>query len=196
MSYSQIFRRINRMVKGEIEDLFERMTAKDREELDDFDAELAGRKKTTDSGESRRTTSSSGTSSSGTTSSGTSSSTGGSGARSRQGAAGARQSGGGQSGGGQSGGGQTGGQTGEGRRRHDEAQRKPGERDDAYYYAVLGLPVTASVDEIRRSYRKLMSQYHPDRVATLDADSQRRATEKAKAINEAYQIIERRRGFK
>lgn len=177
MSYSQIFRRINRMVKGEIEDLFERMTAKDREELDDFDAELAGRKKTSESGDSRRTTSSSGTSSSGTTSS-----TGGSGARSRQGAAGARQSGGGQS--------------GEGRRRHDEAQRKPGERDDAYYYAVLGLPVTASVDEIRRSYRKLMSQYHPDRVATLDADSQRRATEKAKAINEAYQIIERRRGFK
>lgn len=187
MSYSQIFRRINRMVKGEIEDLFERMTAKDREELDDFDAELAGRKKTSESGDARRTTSSSGTSSSGTTSSGTSSSTGGSGARSRQGAAGARQSGGGQTGG---------GQTGEGRRRHDEAQRKPGERDDAYYYAVLGLPVTASVDEIRRSYRKLMSQYHPDRVATLDADSQRRATEKAKAINEAYQIIERRRGFK
>lgn len=182
MSYSQIFRRINRMVKGEIEDLFERMTAKDREELDDFDAELAGRKKATDSGDARRTTSSSGTSSSGT-----SSSTGGSGARSRQGAAGARQSGGGQTGG---------GQTGEGRRRHDEAQRKPGERDDAYYYAVLGLSVTASVDEIRRSYRKLMSQYHPDRVATLDADSQRRATEKAKAINEAYQIIERRRGFK
>lgn len=192
MSYSQIFRRINRMVKGEIEDLFERMTAKDREELDDFDAELAGRKKTSESGDARRTTSSSGTSSSGTSSSGTSSSgtsssTGGSGARSRQGAAGARQSGGGQSGG---------GQTGEGRRRHDEAQRKPGERDDAYYYTVLGLPVTASVDEIRRSYRKLMSQYHPDRVATLDADSQRRATEKAKAINEAYQIIERRRGFK
>ncbi len=172
MSYSQIFRRINRMVKGEIEDLFERMTAKDREELDDFDAELAGRKKTSESGDARRATSSSGTSSS----------TGGSGARSRQGAAGARQSGGGQ--------------TGEGRRRHDEAQRKPGERDDAYYYAVLGLPVTASVDEIRRSYRKLMSQYHPDRVATLDVDSQRRATEKAKAINEAYQIIERRRGFK
>ena len=41
-----------------------------------------------------------------------------------------------------------------------------------------------------------MSQYHPDRVASLGEDLQRAAVEKAKTINEAYQIIERRRGMK
>jgi DnaJ like chaperone protein len=76
-----------------------------------------------------------------------------------------------------------------------QGDRKPGERDDAHYYAVLGLAPSATVEEIKRSYKKLMSQYHPDKVASLSQQLQKEAAEKAKAINEAYQIIERRRKF-
>ena len=77
-----------------------------------------------------------------------------------------------------------------------EGKRKPGEREDAYYYEVLGLTPSATEDEIRQAYRKLMMQYHPDKVATLGPELRQTASEKSKAINEAYMIIERRRGMK
>ncbi len=80
--------------------------------------------------------------------------------------------------------------------RQQEGKRKPGEKDDAYYFGVLGLTPQANNDEVKRAYRKLMSQYHPDRVASLGADLQKTAVEKSKSINEAYMIIERRRGMK
>ncbi|MBM3887291.1 molecular chaperone DnaJ, partial [Candidatus Dependentiae bacterium] len=31
------------------------------------------------------------------------------------------------------------------------------------YYEILGVAKTASADEIKKSYRKLALQYHPDR---------------------------------
>lgn len=31
------------------------------------------------------------------------------------------------------------------------------------YYQILGIPRNASEDEIKRAYRKLAMQYHPDR---------------------------------
>jgi DnaJ like chaperone protein len=61
---------------------------------------------------------------------------------------------------------------------------------------VLGVRPDASVEDIRKAYRALMRRYHPDRLATADAETQRKAGEKAKAINEAYHILARRRNFK
>jgi len=51
------------------------------------------------------------------------------------------------------------------------------------FYEVLGVPRNASDAEIKRAFRKLAFQYHPDRNKELGAE------EKFKEINEAYQIL-------
>jgi curved DNA-binding protein len=52
------------------------------------------------------------------------------------------------------------------------------------YYKILGVDRKASEEEIKRAYRKLALQYHPDRNP---GDEQ--AEEKFKEINEAYQVL-------
>ena len=52
------------------------------------------------------------------------------------------------------------------------------------YYKVLGVPRNASADEIRKVYRKLAMQYHPDRYP-----GDRQAEDRFKEINEAYQVL-------
>ena len=51
------------------------------------------------------------------------------------------------------------------------------------YYEVLGVSKTATIDEIKRAFRKLAMKYHPDRNKEPDAES------KFKEINEAYQVL-------
>ena len=51
------------------------------------------------------------------------------------------------------------------------------------FYDVLGVPKNATKDEIRRAYRKLAMQYHPDRNKSPDAE------EKFKEISEAYAVL-------
>jgi len=52
------------------------------------------------------------------------------------------------------------------------------------YYQTLGVSKTASQDEIKKAYRKLARQYHPD----VNPDDPN-AEEKFKDINEAYQVL-------
>ena len=52
------------------------------------------------------------------------------------------------------------------------------------YYKVLGVARNASTDDIRKAYRKLAMQYHPDRNA-----GDKQAEERFKEINEAYQVL-------
>jgi molecular chaperone DnaJ len=53
------------------------------------------------------------------------------------------------------------------------------------YYDVLGLPKTASPDEVRSAYRKLAKKYHPD----LNKDDPKGAEEKFKELSEAYEVL-------
>ena len=54
-------------------------------------------------------------------------------------------------------------------------------------YAVLGLTEEASDAEVDQAYRRLISQYHPDRMAGVADELRRRA--KAREINAAYDRI-------
>ena len=51
------------------------------------------------------------------------------------------------------------------------------------YYEVLGLSRNASVDDIKKTYRKLAFQYHPDR------NPDNGAAERFKEIKEAYEVL-------
>src|SRR6059036_536697 len=52
------------------------------------------------------------------------------------------------------------------------------------YYETLGVPKTATEDEIRTAFRKLARQHHPD-----VAKDKKTAEEKFKEINEAYEVL-------
>jgi molecular chaperone DnaJ len=54
----------------------------------------------------------------------------------------------------------------------------------ADFYSVLGVERTASDDDIKKAYRKLAMQYHPDRNG-----GSKDAEEKFKAITEAYDVL-------
>lgn len=53
-------------------------------------------------------------------------------------------------------------------------------------HAVLGVASTASRDEIKQAYRRLMKEHHPDRVAGMSGAAQAQAEERSKEINLAY----------
>jgi DnaJ like chaperone protein len=65
---------------------------------------------------------------------------------------------------------------------------------DLVWHQVLQLPPSASVQEIRSTYRTLISQYHPDKVASLGTELRALAERKAKDITVAYREAMRIRG--
>lgn len=67
--------------------------------------------------------------------------------------------------------------------------------DDAY--KALGVSKDSSDQEIKRAYRKLISQYHPDKLTGqgLPEDLIKVATEQAKEIQLAYDLIKKNRNM-
>ena len=52
------------------------------------------------------------------------------------------------------------------------------------YYAILGVPADATMAQIKKAYRKLARQHHPD---TNPGDTD--AADRFKAITEAYEVL-------
>lgn len=65
----------------------------------------------------------------------------------------------------------------------------------AMAYAALGVEKTATDAEIKKAYRKLMSEYHPDKLIGqgMPDDMIKAATERSQEIQAAYDLIKKSR---
>ncbi len=65
-------------------------------------------------------------------------------------------------------------------------------------YASLGIKADASSQEIKRAYRKLVSQYHPDKLVSqgLPEEMMEMSKKRVREINAAYDKIKASRGIK
>src|SRR3954464_11685347 len=52
------------------------------------------------------------------------------------------------------------------------------------YYSVLGVPASATQEELKKQYRKLAAKHHPDKNP-----NDPKAAERFKEISEAYQVL-------
>ncbi|WP_257387301.1 co-chaperone DjlA [Tahibacter caeni] len=63
-------------------------------------------------------------------------------------------------------------------------------------YAVLGVERGADEREVKRAWRKLMSEHHPDKLGDVPEALRERAEQRAREINTAYERIRGERGFR
>ena len=63
-------------------------------------------------------------------------------------------------------------------------------------FTILGIPFEATNKEIKKAYRQIAMQYHPDKMAHLGEEQVQEAHLKFLEIIEAYQELQRVRGFK
>jgi hypothetical protein len=76
---------------------------------------------------------------------------------------------------------------------HQKAQQQSNPQGNTYPgkeirtpHEILGVPPSADKKEIRKAYRNLANQYHPDKVAHLGEEFQTLAEQRFKEIQEAY----------
>jgi DnaJ-domain-containing protein 1 len=74
--------------------------------------------------------------------------------------------------------------------RRGSSQRKP-VKDERYYGSILGLKGQVRPTDVKRRYRELVAQYHPDKVNHLGPKLRKLAESEMKAINEAYDFFRR-----
>ncbi len=65
-------------------------------------------------------------------------------------------------------------------------------------YAILAVSPQSSDDEVKRAYRKLLSQHHPDKLVSkgLPEEMMKIATQKTHEIRQAYEQIKQARGMR
>ncbi|MDR2414942.1 MAG: TerB family tellurite resistance protein [Odoribacteraceae bacterium] len=62
-------------------------------------------------------------------------------------------------------------------------------------YAILGIPGSATDEEVKKAYRRAAREHHPDKVGYMGEDIRRAAEEKFTAINAAYEKIKKERNL-
>ncbi|MFD2822423.1 TerB family tellurite resistance protein [Lacinutrix iliipiscaria] len=66
-------------------------------------------------------------------------------------------------------------------------------RDNAY--KILEIEQSATVDDIKKAYRKMAKKYHPDKVEHLGEEHKKGAEDKFKQVQKAYEQLQKERGF-
>lgn len=69
-------------------------------------------------------------------------------------------------------------------------------RDANWAYTALEIEPSATDDEVKKAYRRMAMKYHPDKVANAGENIRQQATDKFRAINDAYEHIKTQRGMK
>lgn len=69
-------------------------------------------------------------------------------------------------------------------------------KDPNWAYQALGIEPSATDEEVKKAYRRMAMKYHPDKVAGSGEEIEKKATEKFRAINEAYETIKQQRGIR
>lgn len=66
------------------------------------------------------------------------------------------------------------------------------------YYAILGCDRNDSDEDIKKQYRKLVSDYHPDKIASkgLPEEFTKFANDKFREIQEAYEVVKKEKGIR
>jgi DnaJ-domain-containing protein 1 len=74
-------------------------------------------------------------------------------------------------------------------------QTKSYTKSDEYYYKILEVNQNFTNEEIKKAYKQLIIQYHPDKTTNLGIEIQNLAKKKTQEINEAYNFIRKKRNF-
>lgn len=68
-------------------------------------------------------------------------------------------------------------------------------KDPNWAYVALEIEPGATNEEVKKAYRRMAMKYHPDKVSGAGEEMHEKATEKFRAINEAYEHIKSQRGI-
>lgn len=80
---------------------------------------------------------------------------------------------------------------------HNTNQSNASHSSDLYdAYEILKVAGNASDEEIKKAYRALAKEYHPDKFSALGDEAIRQATETMKQINKAWDTVRMARGIK
>jgi hypothetical protein len=85
-------------------------------------------------------------------------------------------------------------------RQQQEASQSAGQTGEpaiqamAEWHEVLGVDPQASATDIRDAYKRMLTQYHPDKVASLGSELHELANRKSQEITQAYRAAMTARG--
>lgn len=67
--------------------------------------------------------------------------------------------------------------------------------DLSWAYRELGVSQSSDSDSIKQARKRLLNQYHPDKLGQATAQEKHAAEQKINRINRAYTAIKQRKGF-